>query len=641
MIVDKLLMLLGISYDPSGAKKADRDVTKLDSHAKKADKSFAGLGTSAAGAFALLGGVGAVLAIGSGLVRSIASNEALETSLVAVTGSAEGASEAMGRLREFAERTPYSIEEVATAFRKLSTLGLEPSDRALESYGNTASAMGKSLDQMVEAVADAAVGEFERLKEFGIKAKKQGDKVSFTFKGVTTTVKNNSEAIQGYLLGIGETDFAGSMDRQSKTLLGRWSTFKDKLVGIAVGIGEEGFSDALKGGLEVLMELGDAVRPLAKALGFLLGLAVQGLITAFKGLKRIGTAVRDGLLDIIPQSFIDRLKTGGDWVKKLGKWLMVAFMPVLIPILLIEDFIAFLQGKDSMIGNFVKRWKGAGGALGMVAKWLGKIADRAFWRGLKDRALGIWTAVRDAVQSVIQAYVIPLIDLVKQKWENLQPAITRVKTAMAALGEVLSPIVDWVKELVSSSDDDLAPVWDKLAVIFGKVGVILKEEIVDAVKAWIVGMEWLANFMLTGFAMAIENATALIKGLQAAWEAIPEAARGAWTDMLSWLEKQINSAIEVVNTMIRAVNKVNPLADIGQIGGVDLTGSSTAASAMSSSKGGGGMNVNSSIGSVGVTIQGRSDMGFNDIMKASRDGAALGVNSVWGGVYDSIAGGGG
>ena len=35
--------------------------------------------------------------------------------------------------------------------------------------------MGKDLSQMIEAVADATTGEFERLKEFGIKAGKEGD----------------------------------------------------------------------------------------------------------------------------------------------------------------------------------------------------------------------------------------------------------------------------------------------------------------------------------------------------------------------------------------------------------------------------------------------------------------------------------
>ena len=50
-----------------------------------------------------------------------------------------------------------------------------------------------------EAVADAAVGEFERLKEFGIKAKSEGDKVTFLFKGVSTTVGKNAAEIETFL----------------------------------------------------------------------------------------------------------------------------------------------------------------------------------------------------------------------------------------------------------------------------------------------------------------------------------------------------------------------------------------------------------------------------------------------------------
>lgn len=48
----------------------------------------------------------------------------------------------------------------------------------------------------VEAVADATVGEFERLKSFGIKANTLTDDVKFTFAGVTTTVKKNAADIE-------------------------------------------------------------------------------------------------------------------------------------------------------------------------------------------------------------------------------------------------------------------------------------------------------------------------------------------------------------------------------------------------------------------------------------------------------------
>jgi uncharacterized membrane protein YqgA involved in biofilm formation len=51
----------------------------------------------------------------------------------------------------------YSVVlQFINAFIKLKALGLQPSKEALTSYGNTATAMGKSLDQMIEAVADAS-----------------------------------------------------------------------------------------------------------------------------------------------------------------------------------------------------------------------------------------------------------------------------------------------------------------------------------------------------------------------------------------------------------------------------------------------------------------------------------------------------
>jgi len=172
---------------------------------------------------------------------------ALKTSF---QGSEEAANKAFETISKFSKETPFQLEEVTTGFLKLKNMGLDPSMEALTSYGNTASSMGKGLNDMVEAVADAATGEFERLKEFGIKAKNQGDTIAFTFQGVTTEVKNNSEEIQQYLLGIGDTNFAGGMLEQSQTLLGKLSSMKDELFLLAAAMGEP-----LKKPLEKLMEI--------------------------------------------------------------------------------------------------------------------------------------------------------------------------------------------------------------------------------------------------------------------------------------------------------------------------------------------------------------------------------------------------
>jgi len=178
------------------------------------------------------GGLIAMLANSAGKMQSM--EVALNTSF---GGDKSAAGLAMQTIQAFADKTPYALNEVLQGFLKLKNMGLDPSTEALESYGNTASAMGKSLNDMVEAVADAATGEFERLKEFGIRASAQGDDVAFTFQGVTTTVKKNSEDIQKYLLSIGNVQFAGGMEAQSKTFFGVMSTMQDSITKFVNAIG--------------------------------------------------------------------------------------------------------------------------------------------------------------------------------------------------------------------------------------------------------------------------------------------------------------------------------------------------------------------------------------------------------------------
>lgn len=153
--------------------------------------------------------------------------DVLNSSLRTVTGSSQAAEFAMAWLQDFAKETPFGLAQATEGFVKMKALGLDPTRAALTSFGNTASAMGKDLNQMIEAVADASTGEFERLKEFGITAKREGDKVALTFQGVTTTVRNNAREITKYLQDIGNTQFAGAMEERARTLDGAISELGD------------------------------------------------------------------------------------------------------------------------------------------------------------------------------------------------------------------------------------------------------------------------------------------------------------------------------------------------------------------------------------------------------------------------------
>lgn len=221
------------------------------------------LGQAALKAGAAIGGLETARRVFESLVAAQRNFDKLNSGLITMTGSAENAAKAFSVLQQFAKETPYGLNQAVEGFTKLVALGLDPSKEALISYGNTASAMGKDLNQMIEAVADAATGEFERLKEFGIKASQQGDSVSFTFRGVTTTVKKSSEEIQKYLLNIGNTDFAGAMDIRSKTLDGALSSLADTFDGLVLNIAQSGFGDAVA---EQAQNAEDAIQSLSDSI---------------------------------------------------------------------------------------------------------------------------------------------------------------------------------------------------------------------------------------------------------------------------------------------------------------------------------------------------------------------------------------
>ena len=219
---------------------ADRASTELD-----------GLGGAALKAAGAIGGLAAATSVFNKLIDSQRNFDQLNAGLITMTGSAANAAEAFGALQQFAATTPFDLDQAVKGFTQLVALGLNPSQEALTSFGNTAAAMGKDLNQMIEAVADAATGEFERLKEFGIKASQQGDQVSFTFRGVTTTVKKSADDIQKYLINIGNTDFAGAMQERANTLDGALSNLDDSWAALVLSIARSGFGDAVREQVEV------------------------------------------------------------------------------------------------------------------------------------------------------------------------------------------------------------------------------------------------------------------------------------------------------------------------------------------------------------------------------------------------------
>lgn len=261
------LATIGFKADTGGIYKATKGLDDLSKQGAKTDKAMSGagasIGRSFAGVAAAVGGLVSAAAAMQKLISVSREFDVLNAGLITATGSAEKAGQAFKAIEDFATTTPYSLAQATKAFTQLVNLGLTPSEAALTSYGNTAAAMGKDLSQMVEAVADATVGEFERLKEFGIKARAEGDNVSFTFRGMTTTVKKSADEIEGYLMSLGSNEFAGAMANRMNTLDGAISNLSDSWDGLFRTISSQGAGDAITSGIrmatDAIGELTDSI----------------------------------------------------------------------------------------------------------------------------------------------------------------------------------------------------------------------------------------------------------------------------------------------------------------------------------------------------------------------------------------------
>ena len=192
---------------------------------------------------------------GTNMVKSFimanANAETMRNSLEIATGSAERAGEVFSFLENLASNTPFEFPELADAAVQLESLGFS-AERYLTVIGNTAAATGKTINQTTQAFMDASMGEFERLKEFGIKAVEENGQLYFQYMKDGEMMKvavdrNNSEMIQSTLEMIWNDKYAGAMEKQSKTFNGMLSTIKDNFNLMAMAASKPIFEGMKKG----------------------------------------------------------------------------------------------------------------------------------------------------------------------------------------------------------------------------------------------------------------------------------------------------------------------------------------------------------------------------------------------------------
>jgi hypothetical protein len=268
------------------------------------------------GAMRMVGGIMAgfsIYQLGSSVVDTLSKFEKFEAVLTNTFGDNSTAKKSLADITEFAKKTPFQVDELANAYVKLANRGIAPTMDEMQKMGDVASSTGKGFDQLAEGILDASTGEFERLKEFGITAKKSGDTVAFSFKGVTTQVGFSDKAIVSYIQGLGDMNgVLGASNSIMGTTGGRISNLGDTLTALYLKIGQK-LAPAIAGTISGLQTAISSISGFVTfatsgttgAKAFAVGVAVlggallaYGVITTALSIKTAALAVQQWYLNV-------------------------------------------------------------------------------------------------------------------------------------------------------------------------------------------------------------------------------------------------------------------------------------------------------------------------------------------------------
>ena len=422
--------------------------------------------------------IGFTKGIANGIAETGMQFENLKTTLSnALGGAAEGAA-AMQMIRETANEVKLSIDEVGNGFNKLINRGLKPTKEEFIQLTDVAKSQGKEVDQYVEAVLDAMTGENERLKEFGVKAKDAGDKVIFTFKGVSTEVKKNEQDIYNYLVALGKVPgVAGMSAKAADTFSGKLAAIQSKIDGIKIAIFER-IGEALKPVLDVVANVLEGFQKWAEknpelASGLtLIIMAITGLTGAFlvlmpiiAGIMALGAPLLStigaislaiGVLVFVLWDLWNGLMTGESYIFAIidgfFEWIGVGIT--------VQEIINAISEGFQIMAAFVVDY--------VVPVILGA------WQFLVDTIILLWDTFTDFISSIIDIIVglfTNNIPLAAQGFVNLKNTVLNIfDSIVAAAATAVSRILSMFADAVNKIGDMVSGI----PLIGGAIGGVVK-----------------------------------------------------------------------------------------------------------------------------------------------------------------------
>ena len=213
--------------------------------------------------------------------------------LSAATGDMDSARILFNDLNNLSREIPQSFDEITAAAINLNKSGIAPTNTAVKSLAAIALGTNQSLSSVAQTVSNAALGQLRSLRQLGISATAEGDKIRMTFQGVTETIDNDAQSIQGYMERLSNQKFASTMEAQMDGITGASKRLDEAWGDLYRAIGEAGVGDAIANVMEGCVSAIDSVTAalqtpeVTQAIGGFSRLFVDAFNTVISGLEKL------------------------------------------------------------------------------------------------------------------------------------------------------------------------------------------------------------------------------------------------------------------------------------------------------------------------------------------------------------------
>jgi tape measure domain-containing protein len=593
---------LALAFDILARDRASRVFHDVGDAVESTGRKGEGLGSRLSGGLALagrtalglVGGLATVGAAGGGMGLAVAAgNEQAQIAFETMLDSADKAGAFLKDLQAFAAKTPFEFPELQTAASSLISAGFEAKQviPIMTTLGDVTSGMGTGSEgvqratvalQQMQAAGRITAEDLNQLRDAGIpvydllakatgKSKEEVVKLASAGKLGKKELGQMMAALES---GKGLERFTGLMEKQSQSLSGMWSTFKDTL--------GQGLASAIQPLIPMIKDgLAGASEFLGKALAVVAGVlpkVVSGFI-----------AVKDVVVKVL-SAFQILFSAGGD-AQGFGEVLDNALGNT-------GKFVAPLRAVGDVIRELVNGVKGFFGALQN-----GDVTSDGFVGAMERIAVFVRNDVIPAVMgivSAIQGFIAVALPIVQQFVAGMQariePLMPKIREIFGTIGEIVTAAMELVRAVIERVTTVISWIWTNWgqgimnflsAVWSGVIGIVgpaldVIRSVIQTVTSLIKG-DW--GKAWDGLKGIVAGAWGLIKGivtgaigiikqvLSAAWGAIQSAASGAWNGFKSVIASAFDAVKTAVSTKIGEVVKfvallpARAVAALGNIAG--------------------------------------------------------------------------